>query len=165
MCNAWAGAAGLNIAANGSILTGLPPTNWKPAGVFIQALTATMNCDASAPVMTTGSDVSQWARGESLSQPYRYRPRKIASRKKQKPSNVNISPTMPDENAMKRDQSSPNSNERAVPDTAPTTKRMPAALLQRRARVYQVTSRVRKPIPSAIQNMRGSPMPIAAKII
>ncbi len=48
---------------------------------------------------------------------------------------------MPDPKAMNRGQSSPNSNESAVPETAPTTKRMPAARLQRRARAYHVASR------------------------
>src|SRR5215470_4556524 len=98
MCSAWEGAAGLNIATNGSMLTALPLTVWNPLGVFIHALTATMNCDAMAPDTTTGSEQSQWTRGESLSQPYRYRPRKIASRKKAKPSNVNISPITPEAN-------------------------------------------------------------------
>ncbi len=145
------------------MFTALPLTSWKPAGVFIQALTATTNCEASAPATTTGNEQSQWIRGESLSHPYRYRPRKIASKKKAKPSSANISPKMPDPNPMKRGQSSPNSKESAVPETAPTMNRMPAALLQRRARMYQVASRVRRPMPSAMQNMSGRPMPSAAK--
>src|SRR5579871_6051543 len=92
-------------------------------------------------------------------------PRKIASRKKVKPSSAKARPMTPLAIFMKRGQSRPSSKEMVVPETAPTTKRMPVALLHRRASAYQVASRFHNPSPSAAQSNTGNPTPSAAKII
>jgi hypothetical protein len=60
-----------NIATSGRTSAGCPLTIRKPAGICIQALAIVMNAADSGPLMTIGSALSQWARGESFSQPYR----------------------------------------------------------------------------------------------
>src|SRR4029077_2615858 len=104
---------------------------------FIHELAMTTKTELSAPLTATGIPVSQCAMGLSRSQPYRYRPRKIASRKNAKPSAEKGRPKIAPEKAMNRGHSRPSSKESAVPDTAPTANRIPNALAQRRASVSQ----------------------------
>ena len=67
------------------------------------------------------------------------------------------------EKAMKRGQSSPSSKLSAVPETAPTAKRMPKALAQRRASSIQVWSCRQMASPSATDIRTGMPTPSTAK--
>ena len=110
-------------------------------------------------------DVSQWTTGVKRSQPYRYRPRKIASMKKAKPSAVKGKPKIAPENAMNRGHSKPSSNESAVPETAPTANKMPKAFDHRRARFSHTSSFVLSHSPSAVSISSGRPTPRTAKTI
>jgi hypothetical protein len=58
----------------------LPFLDTKPAGVFIHEFALTMNHAEASPPIQMGKEQSQWANGESRSQPWRYKPKKIASR-------------------------------------------------------------------------------------
>ena len=78
--------------------------------------------------------VSQCARGLKRSQPYKYRPMKIASMKNAKPSSENGRPMMPPAYFMNCGHSRPSSNDRIVPDTAPTANRIAMPFAQVRAR-------------------------------
>src|SRR4051794_28879027 len=91
-------------------------------------------------------------------------PRKIASRKKAKPSSANGRPMTPPAIRVKPGHSSPSSNEMIVPDTAPTAKRIANAFDQRRARASQTRSPVRRYRPSAISIISGRPTPKTAKL-
>lgn len=73
---------------------------------------------------------------------------KIASAKNAKPSSVNDSPSAPPYRAMKAGQSSPNSNESTVPDTAPTANSTANARDHLRASANQTGSPVRTHLPS-----------------
>src|SRR2546430_17419112 len=79
--------------------------------------------------------------------------------KNAKPSAENGNPKIAPEKAMNRGHRRPSSNESVVPDTAPTAKRIPKALDQRRARVGQTSSLLRSHIPSATHISRGTPKP------
>src|SRR6266705_4730409 len=159
------GVLAFSIAWIGFISTTLPFLITKPAGVFIQEFALTINHAEARPLIQIGNEQSQWARGERRSQPYRYRPRKIASKKKAKPSRANGSPTTAPANLMYVGHSRPSSNERMVPETAPIAKRMAAALAQRRASIIQVLSLRKRANPSAIQRSSGNPTPRAEKMI
>src|SRR6266567_424848 len=165
MCVVSYGVLGLNIAWKGLIPVTCPFFISKPAGVFIQEFALTINHAEAAPAIQRGNEQSQCARGERRSQPYRYRPRKIASKKKANPSRANGSPTTAPANLMYVGHSRPSSNERMVPETAPIAKRMAAALVQRRVSIIQVLSLRKSASPSAIQRSRGKPTPRAEKII
>src|SRR5690348_15305144 len=96
------------------MFTTVPPLTWKPVGAFIQALAVTTNQAEAVPPRTMGSEQSQWARGERRSQPYRYRPRKMPSVKKAKPSSANGRPITPLAYPMKRGHNRPNSKESEI---------------------------------------------------
>src|SRR5258708_18037180 len=64
---------------------------------------------------------------------------------------------------MNPGQSSPSSKLSTVPETAPTAKRMPNALLQRRASSFQSGSRFRSHSPSTTRSSSGRPTPMEAK--
>ena len=83
--------------------------------------------------------------------------------KKANPSAEKGSPMMPPASAMKRGQSSPSSNERTVPETAPTAKRManPLAQRPRQRQVDRVAGA--QPEPLGDEQQTGNPMPSAAK--
>src|SRR2546421_9845803 len=87
------GVLGLNIACKGLISTTRPFLITKPAGVFIHEFALTINQAEANPLIQIGNEHSQCARGERRLQPYRYRPRKIASVKKAKPSIKKGKPT------------------------------------------------------------------------
>src|SRR5262245_32964211 len=97
--------------------TTLPSTISNPAGVFIQELALTTNQAEISPLIQIGNEQSQCTRGERRFQPYKYRPRKMASRKNAKPSSAKGRPIIAPENCMKVGQSRPSSNERMVPET------------------------------------------------
>jgi hypothetical protein len=61
-------------------------------------------------------------------------PRKMASTKNANPSSENGIPKMGPAKAMNRGHRSPSSNDRTVPDTAPTANRIAVPCAQRRAR-------------------------------
>src|SRR5712692_9903202 len=105
MCVVSYGVLGFSIARKGLIPTTFPCTISKPAGVFIQELALTINHAETAPLIQTGKEQSQCTRGERRFYPYRYRPRKIASRKKAKPSRANGRPMMEPEKFIKVGQS------------------------------------------------------------
>src|SRR5436309_3528384 len=153
------GVLGLSIAWIGFISTTLPFLITKPAGVFIQELALTINHAEARPLIQIGKEQSQCARGERRSHPYRYRPRKIASKKKANPSNANGSPTTAPANLIYVGHSRPSSNERIVPETAPIAKRIAADLAQRRVSIIQVTSLRKSANPSAIQRSNGNHTP------
>src|SRR5690242_3505611 len=163
MCGSSVGVDALNAAAIGSTSTRCPAASRRnPLGEFIHALAMTTKTELRAPLTATGIPVSQWAMGVSRFQPYRYRPRKMASRKNAKPSAVNGRPKMAPENAMNRGHSRPSSNDSAVPDTAPTANRIPHPRDQRRASTSHASSRVRSHRPSATTSSRGRPTPRTA---
>jgi len=83
--------------------------------------------------------------------------------KKANPSAVKGRPKIAPEKAMKRGQRRPSSNERTVPETAPTANRMPKALDQRRASSIQLSSWRHSARPSATDMRSGSPTPSTAK--
>ncbi len=60
---------------------------------------------------------------------------KMASRKKAKPSIANGRPITSPKRPIQRGHRMPNSNDRIVPDTAPTAKSTPITLAHRRASV------------------------------
>src|SRR6185503_10336309 len=68
-------------------------------------------------------------------------------------------------NAMKVGQSRPSSNDRTVPETAPTAKRMAVPRAQRFARSRYSERRVRSHAISAATIMIGMVMPITAKMM
>ena len=82
--------------------------------------------------------------------------------KNAKPSAENGNPKIAPEKAMNRGHRRPSSNESVVPDTAPTAKRIPKALDQRRARLSQTSSLVRSHSPSATNISSGRPTPSTA---
>src|SRR5712691_4212735 len=143
------------MACMGSMFVTCPFLITKPAGVFIHEFVLTINHADANPLIQIGNEQSQCARGVSLSQPYRYRPRKIASRKNAKPSKAKAGPTTAPANLIQVGQSRPSSNESIVPDTAPIAKRMAEARAQRRVSASH----------SAIHINNGSPTPNEAKII
>jgi len=111
-----------------------PFTLRKPVGICIQAFASVTNAAEIGPLMTIGNALSQWLRGESLSQPYKYSPMKIASMKNAKPSSENGKPMMPPAYFMNCGHSKPNSKDRIVPETAPTANKIAIPLAQTRAR-------------------------------
>src|ERR1700680_367446 len=159
------GVLGLNMACMGSIFVTLPFLITKPAGVFIHAFVLTINQADANPLIQIGNEQSQCARGVSLSQPYRYRPRKMASRKNAKPSKAKAGPTTEPANLIQVGQSRPSSNERMIPDTAPIANRMADARAQRRVKAIHSGSLRRSASPSAIHINNGNPTPNEAKII
>src|SRR5256712_9891071 len=76
-----------------------------------------------------------------------------------KPPADNGNPKIAPEKAMNRGHRRPSSNESVVPDTAPTAKRIPKALDQRRARLSQTSSLVRSHTPSASKISEARPTP------
>ena len=64
-------AAGLKIAAIGSMPAGFPSTMVNPVGVFIQAFAMTTKIPLSAPLRATTMPAHRCARPDSRSQPYR----------------------------------------------------------------------------------------------
>jgi len=82
--------------------------------------------------------------------------------KKAYPSSAKAAPIIGPANSMNRGQSSPISNESAVPETAPTAKRMAAAFAHFRASARYSGRRVRSHSPSAATISSGSPTPSAA---
>src|SRR5438034_8433067 len=102
--------------------TTLPFLITKPAGVFIQEFALTINHAEARPLIQIGKEQSQCARGERRSQPYRYRPRKIASKKNANASSAKGKPTTAPANLIYVGQSRPSSNESMVPVTAPMSK-------------------------------------------
>src|SRR3989442_6111060 len=79
--------------------------------------------------------------------------------KNAKPSAENGNPKIAPEKAMNRGHRRPSSNESVVPDTAPTAKRIPKALDQRRARLRQTSSLVPSHNPSATHISSRKPKP------
>ena len=69
MCSVWGNAAGVPIAAMGSMLLKEPFASVKPVGVFIQAFAMTTKMPDAAPLSATRTPASRWARGDTLSQP------------------------------------------------------------------------------------------------
>jgi len=72
--------------------------------------------------------------------------------KNAKPSSVNGNPMMPPENSIHRGHSSPSSNERIVPETAPTANSTAATRAQRLAPGHQPVRLVAGPQPDALGN-------------
>jgi hypothetical protein len=95
MCTTWCGAAGATSGAIGSAETTTPFSSTNPTGVFIHALAVVTNSADAMPDTATGTPVHQCARGGSRSHPYRYSPRKMASRKNANASSVKASPNTP----------------------------------------------------------------------
>src|SRR5713101_4269746 len=153
------------MACMGSMFVTCPCLITKPAGVFIHEFVLTINHADARPLIQIGNEQSQCARGVSLSQPYRYRPRKIASRKNAKPSKAKAGPTTAPANLIQVGQSRPSSNESMVPDTAPIAKRMADARAQRLVSAIHSGFLLRSASPSAIHISNGSPTPNEAKII
>ncbi len=69
MCSACGNAAGVPIAAIGSMSANLPSTSVKPVGVFIHALAMTTKTPEAAPLTATRMPATRCARGETLSHP------------------------------------------------------------------------------------------------
>ena len=89
-------------------------------------------------------------------------PRKIASRKKAKPSIENGIPMIGPAMAMKPGHSRPSSKERTVPLTAPTANRMAVPFDHRFANSRYSGSPVRSHSPSLIAISSGIAMPATA---
>src|SRR6266496_3362864 len=106
----------------------LPSTILKPAGVFIHALAVTTKMPDVTPPRITSTPQNQCTKGGRRFHPIKYKPRKIASVKKAKPSSEKGIPIIAPDFSIKAGQSRPSSNESTVPDTAPTAKRMAAPL-------------------------------------
>jgi hypothetical protein len=82
-CAASGPKLGLSSTASGSACSSEPSgATSKPTGLCIQALAATTIVPENAAATATGTPHHQWTAGRSRCQPNRYRPRKIASRKK-----------------------------------------------------------------------------------
>ena len=109
MCRTCAPEAGFIIAASGFTSTTRPSTRRKPAGVFIHALAVTTNIPEHAPLTATMTPAKRWAARLARVHPYRYTPRKIASRKKANPSSENGMPMTPPASSIKRGHSRPSS--------------------------------------------------------
>ena len=71
MCRVWGNAAGVAIAAIGSMSVNAPATSVKPTGVFIQAFAMTTKIPDAAPLIAISTPASRCARGGTFSQPYR----------------------------------------------------------------------------------------------
>ena len=71
MCSVCGNAAGVIIAATGSMLVNLPSTSVKPRGVFIHAFAITTKMPEIAPLTATTIPEATCARAEMRSQPYR----------------------------------------------------------------------------------------------
>ena len=84
---------------------------------------------------------------------------KIASTKKEKPSNAKPSPKTSPKEAMKLGQSRPNSKLRIVPVTTPTAKSAIITFDQRRASVRYSGSPVRSQRASAKSTIEGKAIP------
>ena len=87
---------------------------------------------------------------------------KIASKKKANPSRANGRPITSPKRPIHRGHKMPNSNDRIVPDTAPTAKSTPTALAHLRASVAYTMSPVRRPFHSAITTRNGTELPLHA---
>jgi hypothetical protein len=165
MWTVWGGVAGLNIASHGRTPTTSPPTRSKPRGWFIHAFAVTTKNADATPATSTGTPVSTWIRGGRRSQAYSQIPRKIASMKKANPSSAKPTPMIGPANSMNRGQSRPSSNERTVPETAPTAKRMAVPLAHRFAKARYTSCLVRSQRHSATTIISGIAIPTAAKIM
>ena len=70
MCSACWNAAGLRIAATGSIVAKPPAASRvNPVGAFIQAFTSTTNTADAAPLTATTTPAARCARGPTRSHP------------------------------------------------------------------------------------------------
>src|SRR3954471_10195927 len=107
----WESQASLNIALTGSIFSGLPFTQSKPAGLFIHAFAATTKIPDSTPEIPTTTPDAQCTHLFKRSQPYKKTPRAIASTKKAVPSQEKGIPMMAPACFIKLGQSRPSSNE------------------------------------------------------
>ncbi len=87
---------------------------------------------------------------------------KIASRKNANPSIAKGRPITSPKRPIHRGHRMPNSNDRIVPDTAPTAKSTPMTFAQRRASVAYTRSPVRRPFHSASTTRNGTDMPMHA---
>src|SRR5215467_5484482 len=92
MCGVSYGVEALKKTDSGSTLVILPWLSVNPAGEFIHEFAAITDRAPSTPATTMGTPLHQWAQGDSRRHPYRYTPRKIASRKKKIPSTENGMP-------------------------------------------------------------------------
>src|SRR5687767_1999305 len=90
-------------------------------------------------------------------------PRKMASRKKAKPSSENGRPKMGPAWAMNVGQRRPSSKDSTVPDTAPTAKRIAVPLAQRMASLRKTGFPVFSHMPSAMAIITGMVMPATEK--
>ncbi len=90
---------------------------------------------------------------------------KIASVKKKMPSSAKATPKTPAKRLMKPGQSSPISNDRTVPVTAPTANSTANAVDQRPASRSAASSPFRKPHQFAATVIAGKAIPIAARMM
>lgn len=162
MWSAWVGKAGLNMAAHGSMSMSAPAFRVNPVGVFIQALAATTNTAEDTPLRSTPTPAARCSLGGTFFQPYRYTPRKMASRKNAKPSIENGMPTSGPARSMKSGHSSPSSNDSTVPLTAPTANITAVPFDHRFASSSQLSSFVRRYMPSAMTMSSGIAIPTTA---
>ena len=89
----------------------------------------------------------------------------MASRKKNRPSTPNGSPSTAPYLRIRPGHSSPISNDSTVPVTAPTATSTPIACDQRRASTMATWSGRRSPMNSAISTMVGSAIPRQARMM
>ena len=71
MCRVSVKAAGLRMAANGSMSTARPSTQRKPVGVFIHAFAITTKMPDRTPERATSTPASQCRTRGTRSHPYR----------------------------------------------------------------------------------------------
>jgi hypothetical protein len=109
----------------------------------MKAFTAMTSTPLAAPLTATTTPLARWTRGETRSQPYRYTPSAIDSRKNARPSRLKGMPINGPACSMKVGQSRPSSKLSTVPEIAPTANRIAVPLAQRCARSRYTGSPVR----------------------
>jgi hypothetical protein len=132
------------------------------AGFCIHAFAATTRIPETRPLSATGMPTSRCCFAVNRSQPYRYSPTKIASRKKAYPSTTKAGPMAGPASHMSFGHRSPSSNDSAVPETAPMANRSAVALPQVRASSRKCSPCPRTKRTSASTMSSGMPMPSAA---
>src|SRR4051794_35890785 len=118
---------------SGSTEVTSPLVGEKPCGWFIHEFTATTEKAPPRPVITIGTPVQKCVQGDKRSHPKMKIATKIASRKKQIPSTAKSTPKTSPNRPVNAGHSSPNSNDRTVPVTAPTANVTATTFDQRRA--------------------------------
>src|SRR5687767_6952165 len=153
------------MAATGSILTALPFSQSKPVGLFIHELADTTNMPDNTPDMPTTIPDAQCTHLLRRFQPYRKTPSAMASTKNAVPSHEKGIPMMGPACFMNSGKSNPSSNDKTVPDTAPTAKNMATPFDHALARSRYSCLRVRNHFHSLKAINTGMVMPMHAKIM